>query len=172
MNASDSPSPTRVLRRPWQYGPAVWLATGFWVGFCPVAPGTVGTLLGLPLAWGLSFLHVAVQIAVLAILSLAGIPLCTAAARELGLKDPGSIVFDEIVSLGMTFLWVPISPVTLIAGFLLHRLFDIAKPPPIRRLERLPEGLGIMADDLLAGIYANIVLHLLLWLGVFERLGG
>src|SRR5688500_8523134 len=91
MNASDSPSPTPVLRRPWRYGPAVWLATGFWVGFCPVAPGTVGTLLGLPLAWGLSFLHVGVQVAVLTMLSLAGIPLCTAAARELGLKDPGSI---------------------------------------------------------------------------------
>ncbi len=140
----------------------MWLATGFWVGFCPVAPGTVGTLLGLPLAWGLSFLPITAQVAVLGILFVAGIPLCTAAARELGLKDPGSIVFDEIVSLGVTFLWVPISPVTLIAGFLLHRLFDIAKPPPIRRLERLPDGLGIMADDLLAGVYANIMLQVVI----------
>jgi phosphatidylglycerophosphatase A len=157
MNASH-PLPPPV-RRPWHYGPAVWLATGFWVGFCPVAPGTVGALWGLPLAWGLSYLPIAAQLAILSGLFLAGVPLCTRAARELGVKDPGSIVFDEIISLGVTFLWAPITPATLVVGFLLHRLFDITKPPPIRRLERLPDGLGIMADDLLAGVYANIALR-------------
>lgn len=160
-------SATQASRRPWHYGPAVWLATGFWAGFCPIAPGTVGALWGLPLAWGLSFLPIEAQVAVLTVLFLAGVPLCTAAAKQLDAKDPGSIVWDEIVSMGVVFLAVPITPVTLVAGFLLHRLFDIAKPPPIRHLERLPDGLGIMADDLLAGAYAGVVLQGMLWLGVF-----
>jgi phosphatidylglycerophosphatase A len=106
-------------------------------------------------------------------LSLAGIPLCTKAARRLGLKDPGCIVLDEIVSLGITFFLVPMTnPLVVIVGFGLHRLFDITKPPPLRRLERLPEGLGIMADDLLAGVYSNLVLHALLWAGVLGTTGG
>jgi phosphatidylglycerophosphatase A len=167
MNSEDRGDALPAPRKPWQCGPAVWLATGLGAGFCPIAPGTVGALWGLPLAWGLSFLSIPAQCAVLAVLFLAGVPLCTAAARQLGVKDPGSIVWDEIVSLGVVFLFVPITPATLIAGFLLHRLFDVSKPPPIRQLERLEGGLGIMADDLLAGIYANLVLHVLLWLKVF-----
>lgn len=161
-----TPAPRPVLGRPWEYGLAVWLATGFWAGFSPAAPGTVGALWGLPLAWALAWLPLAGQVAVLAVLFAVGIPLCTAAARQLGLKDPGCIVWDEIVSLGATFLAVPISPLTLAAGFLLHRLFDISKPPPIRRLERLPDGLGIMVDDLVAGLYANLALQTLLWAGL------
>jgi phosphatidylglycerophosphatase A len=168
--SEPSPSPTRAARRPWEYGWAVWLATGFWAGFFPFAPGTVGAVWGLPLAWGLSHLPLAGQLAILAVLFAAGVPLCTAAAKELGVKDPGSIVWDEIVSMGVVFLGVPLTPATLAAGFALHRLFDITKPPPIRRLERWPDGLGIMADDLLAGIYAAVVLHLLLRLGVFGSL--
>lgn len=146
-------------RQPWRLGLAVWLATGFWVGLCPLAPGTVGALWGLPLAWGLSYLPILAQLAILTVLFVAGIPLCTAAAHRLGKKDPGSVVWDEIVSMGVTFLWVPLTPLTLIAGFALHRLFDITKPPPARQLERLPDGLGIMADDLVAGIYANLCLQ-------------
>jgi phosphatidylglycerophosphatase A len=157
-------------RPPWRYGLSVWLATGFWVGFCPIAPGTLGGLWGLPLAWGLSYVPIAAQLAILTALFLVGIPLCTAAARDLGLKDPGSIVFDEIVAVAVTFFWIPITPTALIVGFLLFRLFDIVKPLPIRRLERLPDGLGIMADDLLAGVYANLVLQGLLWWRVFDRM--
>lgn len=161
------PGEKHVLRRPWRYGWSVWLATGLWIGFFPLAPGTVGALWGLLLAWGLSFLPLAGQLAMIAVLFAVGVPLCTHAARELGVKDPGSIVWDEIVSLGVVFLGVPLQGPTLLAGFLLHRLFDISKPPPIRKLERLPEGLGIMADDMLAAAYAWGVLHVLLWLGVF-----
>ncbi len=157
---------THDPHRPWHYGPAVWLATGAWIGFSPVAPGTVGALWGLPLAWGLSLLPWPAQLAIVAVLFLIGVPLCTSAARELGVKDPGSIVWDEIVSMGIVFLFVPITPLTLALGFALHRLFDIAKPPPVRQLERLPDGLGIMADDLMAGAYACGVLHVLLRLGV------
>lgn len=153
-----------MLRQPWRLGFAVWLATGCWFGLCPIAPGTVGALWGLPLAWGLSYLPVLGQLAILAVLFMAGIPLCTAAATRLGKKDPGSVVWDEIVSMGVTFLWIPLSPLTLVAGFALHRLFDITKPPPVKLLERWPGGLGIMADDIMAGIYANLCLHALLHL--------
>lgn len=101
-----------------------------------------------------------------------GVPICTAAARRLGgRKDPGAIVFDEIASMPITFFLIPLDrPATVVAGFLLHRFFDILKPQPARSLERLPEGLGIMADDWIAGLYSNLALHLAIWLnpwGIF-----
>jgi phosphatidylglycerophosphatase A len=105
------------------------------------------------------------QLAIVAAICVAGIPLCTSAARRLGgRKDPGSIVFDEIASVPITFFLIPLNtPWIVVAGFLLHRLFDITKPPPARALERLPEGLGIMADDWIAGLYSNLALHGLIW---------
>jgi phosphatidylglycerophosphatase A len=104
------------------------------------------------------------QAAAIAAVCAAGIPICTIAARRLGgRKDPGAIVLDEIASLPITFLMLPLEPVVIIAGFLLHRFFDILKPQPARALERLPDGFGIMADDWIAGIYSNLALHLLVW---------
>jgi phosphatidylglycerophosphatase A len=145
---------------------AVWLATGFGVGFMPWAPGTFGTLLGLPLAWGLAQLGITKMALATAAICLAGIPVCTRAARQLGqAKDPGSIVLDEIASVPITFFGIgDWSWGTVLAGFLLHRLFDITKPPPARQLERLPAGLGIMADDWIAGLYSNLALRLVLGL--------
>lgn len=147
------------------FDPCVALATGGWVGFIPWAPGTFGTLVGLPLAWGLSRLGTAGMAAATAVICLAGVPICTRAARRLGgLKDPGSIVLDEIASVPITFFAIgEWSWLSVLAGFALHRLFDITKPPPTRQLERLPEGLGIMADDWMAGVYSNLALRLLLW---------
>jgi phosphatidylglycerophosphatase A len=105
-------------------------------------------------------------LAVIAAICAAGVPLCTAAVRRLGgKKDPGSIVFDEIASLPITFLLVDTDrPWLLGLGFLLHRVFDITKPPPARQLERLPDGLGVMADDWVAGVYSNLALHALIWI--------
>lgn len=156
-----------VHPQPARWTPAVWAATGLGFGLSPVAPGTVGALWGLPLAWGLGQTPLWVQLAVIVVICLLGIPLCTRAARDLGgKKDPGAIVWDEIVSMPITFLLVPMtSPAVVIVGFLLNRVFDISKPPPARQLERLPDGLGIMADDLAAGVYSCGVLHLLLALG-------
>ena len=154
----------------WRH-PAVILATGIWLGRIPWAPGTLGTLLGLPLAWSISFIPaVWLQVIVIGVICLAGIPICTIAARQLGgLKDPGCIVLDEIASLPITFFLVPREilqrPWVLIVGFALHRLFDITKPPPARQLERLPTGLGIMADDWAAGVYSCLALHAILWTG-------
>ncbi|HVX62953.1 MAG TPA: phosphatidylglycerophosphatase A [Pirellulales bacterium] len=161
----DSSEPLPASRNPLRLGFAVWLATGFWIGFIPFAPGTWGTLWGIPLAWGVSRLpNLWMQAAAIAAVCAAGIPICTIAARRLGgRKDPGAIVLDEIASLPITFLMLPLEPVVIIAGFLLHRFFDILKPQPARALERLPDGFGIMADDWIAGIYSNLALHLLVW---------
>ena len=156
---------------------AVFLATGLGAGFFPVAPGTVGALWGVPLAWGLEHLAyhtslatpyaaVCQAVAIVAICA-AGMPICTVAARRLGgKKDPGSIVLDEIASMPIAFYLIPMANWKIAAaGFVLHRLFDITKPPPARQLERWPTGLGIMADDWAAAVYANLALRALLWLG-------
>jgi phosphatidylglycerophosphatase A len=99
-------------------------------------------------------------------LLLVGVTLCTTAGRELGKgKDPGAIVWDEIVTVPILFLLVPLANWRIgLAGFVLHRLFDITKPPPARQVEALPEGLGIMADDVVAAIYAGATLYFLVWL--------
>jgi len=140
------------------------LATGLGIGFVPVMPGTFGTLLGLPLAWGLdrSGWPLAVQIAAIVAIFLAGIPLCDRAARLFDKKDPGSVVFDEIAAVPIVFLLERMTFSTAILGFIWFRIFDIAKPWPVRRLERFPGGLGIMIDDVMAAIYAGLALWLTL----------
>ena len=92
-------------------------------------------------------------VAMIAVICTASIPVCTRATRALGgKKDPGAIVLDEIASLPITFFLVEMTSASVVvAGFALHRLFDITKPPPARQFERLPDGLGVMADDWAAG---------------------
>lgn len=150
-------------------GPAGWLATGAWVGMFPVMPGTVGALWGIPLSLAVAMVpQPPLQLLIIALLALVGVPICTAGAARLGLKDPGPVVFDEIVALPLTYFLHPVrDPAVLVAGFLLFRLFDIVKPPPVRQFERLPAGWGIMADDLVAGVYANLSLCLLTQFGLF-----
>ena len=170
-----NPSPPQQgYSSPWQSGPAVWLATGGWVGFIRKAPGTFGTLVGLPLAWGLEHLQLVPHAVCVVAICLLGIPICTAAARRLGgAKDPGCIVLDEIASVPLTFFLVPMNGwLVVLAGFLLHRLFDITKPPPARQLEALPEGFGIMADDWIAGLYSNLALRGVIWLAVASGISG
>jgi phosphatidylglycerophosphatase A len=125
----------------------------------------VGTaLLGLPFAWVVGqFPGIGWQIAAILVAVLVGIPLTTAANRALGAaKDHQAIVWDEIASMPVVFLLAPLGNWKVaVAGFVLHRIFDISKPPPARQLERLPEGMGIMADDLMAAVYAGIALGIL-----------
>jgi phosphatidylglycerophosphatase A len=148
--------------------PAVWLATGLGLGLVTVAPGTIATALeGLPLAWAIGRLPgVGWQVLAIAILFAVGIPLATAAGRALGAqKDNQAIVWDEIVTMPVVFLLVPLTNWKIaLAGFLFHRLFDVTKPPPAGRLEELPEGLGVMADDLMAAIYACLALAGFAWI--------
>jgi phosphatidylglycerophosphatase A len=144
------------------------MATGFGVGLIALAPGTVGTALwGLPVAWAVGQLPgVGWQIVAIVVLFAVGVPITTAANRALGAaKDHQAIVLDEVASMPIVFLLVPLANWKVgLLGFLLHRLFDITKPPPAQQLERLPEGLGIMADDLMAAVFAGVSLAALAWI--------
>lgn len=132
------------------------IATGFGAGFSPVMPGTVGTLWGIPLAWLITHIpSLELQIAVCLILPFIAIPLCEAAEKQLGKgKDPGCIVADEYLTLPIVYLGLPFTPWIVLSGFILHRLFDITKPPPIRQLQNLKGGVGIVIDDFLAALMA------------------
>ncbi|MCE9605692.1 MAG: phosphatidylglycerophosphatase A [Planctomycetia bacterium] len=146
---------------------AVVLATGFGIGYFRKAPGTWGTLLGLPLAWAIGQLPTtAGQVVSIIAVCWLSVPVATLAGRQLGRgKDPGCIVIDEIASVPITFFLLPMSsPTVVVVGFLLNRLFDITKPPPARQLEHLPEGWGVMADDWAAGVYSNLALRLFVYL--------
>lgn len=146
---------------------AIWVATGLGVGLVSPAPGTIGGLWGLPLAWWVVQLSpLAVQLLVILFIAFAGVVVCTMAARALGGgHDPQSIVLDEIVALPIVYFGVgPLNWKVWLAGWLLFRLCDIKKFPPARSFERWPEGWGIVADDLAAAVQACLVLHFALWL--------
>ncbi len=144
---------------------AQFLATGAGAGYAPFAPGTAGSLLGLLLFWPLSRLPFAGEVGVTVALFLLGTLAATHMASRLGLKDPGIVVVDEVVGQWVSLLLLPLTPVTVALGFLLFRLLDVVKPWPARDFERLPGGWGIMADDVMAGIYANLLVRvgLLVW---------
>jgi phosphatidylglycerophosphatase A len=141
------------------------LATGFGTGFGPIAPGTWGSLPGLAFAWGLD--RLAGRWAVLAgaaFFSLAGVWASGRAEALLGEKDPGCVVVDEIAGQLVALLFLPTATRVLVAAFLIFRVLDVIKPWPARRLEAIEGGSGIMADDLVVGLYANLILHgLALW---------
>jgi phosphatidylglycerophosphatase A len=104
-----------------------------------------------------------------AVIALIGIPAATRVARASGLKDPQFIVIDEVAGQLVALIGVPLGWKSFLAGLILFRVFDILKPPPVRQLERLPEGIGIVVDDLGAGLYALVVIHLLLHFGLLIR---
>lgn len=142
----------------------VLLATWFGCGYFPWGPGTIGSLAALAIAVVLHWYLQSGRLTMLlltALLLLPGIWAATRTARLLGKKDPGIVVVDEVLG-----QWITLAGATvwntkgLLAGFLLFRLFDIWKPWPVRRLERLPEGIGIVADDLAAGVYGALILYI------------
>mgnify|MGYP001819239542 FL=1 len=141
------------------------LAFGLGTGLSPVAPGTVGSLLGVALAWLTFELPLVMRVGAAIVLFVAGIWICGASARKLGVHDHGGIVWDEICGMYVTLLVAPPHLASWILGFGLFRAFDIVKPWPIRDLDhRLGGGLGIMLDDLVAALYAAILLALYGWL--------
>lgn len=143
---------------------ALILATWFGSGLAPVASGTFGTLAALPLAYAVSV--AGSGCGVLVALTLFGLAFWSSerTRRLLRSDDPSPVVIDEVAGTLVTLFLVPPSWMGWTAGFFLFRFFDIFKPYPIRRLERLKGGLGIVADDLLAGVYARIALGIFLWL--------
>lgn len=149
---------------------SIWLATGLGIGMVSPAPGTVGGLWGLPLAWAIGMLPtVGDQVVALVIIGLVSVAVCSRAASVFGGKDPQVIVLDEIAALPIVYLGVSEkTTVTWLIGWVLFRVFDITKPPPARQLERLPAGWGIVADDVVAAVFACVALHGVLWaMGLF-----
>ena len=142
--------------------PAGFLAFGFGSGLFPWAPGTMGTIVAIPLALLLQPLPLLMQLGVIAALFVAGIYLCNKTSRRLGTHDFGGIVWDEITGFLLCSLAAPVSIKGYVAAFILFRFFDIYKPWPIRAVDQKIEGgLGIMADDIIAAIYAAAILLLL-----------
>lgn len=145
----------------------VALAVSTWgVGYLPLMPGTFGSLVGLVLFFLLSSLPL--QLLAIVLLTWAGIWAATRTERILRLKDPGKVVVDEVAGQMIALLPLPVFAVSsrgfwITVSFILFRLFDIFKPYPARRFEQLRSGFGIMADDLVAGFYAALVLGVLLW---------
>jgi phosphatidylglycerophosphatase A len=152
---------------------ATLIATFFGVGRFRPGPGTWGSaaavLLWAAMARELSpSLRTPIVIALAVIVTLVGIPAATRVARSSAIKDPQFVVIDEVAGQLVTLVGVPLAWKTFLAGFILFRVFDILKPPPVRQLERLPEGTGIVLDDVAAGIYALIVMQVLLRSGLLK----
>jgi phosphatidylglycerophosphatase A len=137
---------------------ALALATAVGIGYVPVAPGTFGSLAGL-VAWALIRAHPALQAVTIVVLFAAGAWSASAAETHFNQADPGPVVIDEVMGMLLTLYMNPVGWTGALAGFLLFRLLDVVKPYPANRLERLPGGVGIMADDAMAAIYANLALR-------------
>ncbi len=147
---------------------AFLLATGLGIGVAsPFAPGTFGSLLGPLLVWSLQQADLPATLfsGVGVALILIGPSVTGVAASRLKAKDPGAVVYDEITAFFVVFAGIQVDWTTAVVGFLWFRLFDITKPWPVRQFEKLPDGWGIMADDLVAAAYATGALRLtmLLW---------
>ena len=141
------------------------LASVFYVGFIPGAPGTYGSLVAVAALFFIgqygNWVSPLTLLAGVAIVTLIGTPVSAVASKKAGDDDPSFVVIDEVAGQMLTFLFVPFSVVNIVLGFVAFRAFDILKPWPIKKLEPLPHGIGIMADDLLAGVYACAVLHII-----------
>jgi len=137
------------------------VATAGGIGRVPRAPGTVGSLIGAGLCLPLLRLGWPLHLAATALLSAAAVVVSGRAAEELGQPDPPRVIIDEIVGMWAAALALPLQWYDLCAVFLLFRLFDVVKPAPIPRLERLPGGFGIVADDVAAGLLARATWWLL-----------
>ena len=152
---------------------ATLVATFFGIGRLHPGPGTWGSaatvLLWSAIAYGLTpALRTSLAFTLVVLVVLIGIPAATRVALGSGVKDPQFVVIDEVAGQLIALIGVPFGWKTFLAGFILFRGFDILKPPPVRQLEALPEGTGIVVDDVAAGLYAFAVMHLLLHFGVLR----
>jgi phosphatidylglycerophosphatase A len=168
MRTEDGSNPTRAPL--W----ATLVATFFGVGYLRPGPGTWGSAATVILWWLLGrWIAPGLQPWAVALLALAavliGIPAATQVARASGRKDPQFVVIDEVAGQLITLIAAPIAWQSLLLGFILFRAFDIVKPPPVRQLERLPEGVGIVVDDVGAGLYGLAVMQVVLRFGLLPR---
>lgn len=143
----------------------VFAATGCYMGYIPFAPGTFGSLVGIPFVWLMAQFSVPVMILFLFFFIAFAIIVAGEAEKVFRQKDSGFIVIDEIAGMLVTFFLVPWSPGNALVGLLLFRIFDITKPFPVGLIDRkIKGGIGVVADDIVAGFYANAVLRLVLLL--------
>ncbi len=151
--------------------PAHLFGLGFGSGLAKKAPGTFGTMVGLPLFWLISIYTMPAQLIIIGALFLVGIYFCEVTGKALGVSDHGGIVWDEIVAMMLVLAFTPNQWQWWLAAFLLFRLFDIWKPFPIRQCDaKLKNGFGVMFDDLLAAIYTIITLKICIWLTIQTQL--
>ncbi len=144
---------------------AVLLATVAYCGYFPIAPGTVGSAAGLVVYLLVWWTHSpTLEAGLIALVFAVGTWAATHAERYFGSIDPGPVVIDEVLGMLVTLAFIPVGWSGALAGFFIFRVFDVIKPYPANRLEKLHGGFGIMADDAMAGIYANLMLRLLMWL--------
>ena len=147
------------------------IATAFGAGYAPIAPGTAGALLGCLLLWGYTHFiginnntNFQIGFSVLIILTtLVGVWATRNLQAEWG-EDPSRVVIDEVIGVWINLLFVPLTWQNILIGFVLFRFFDIAKPLGIRKMEAFENGWGVMLDDVLAGVYGNVVLHIILYM--------
>ena len=159
--SNKNPSFSELLR-----SPTLMLAFGFGSGLAPKAPGTFGTLAAIPFWLLLCQVPISAYWAVVAISAILGIYICGRASRKLAVHDHSGIVWDEFVGLWIALAFIEPQLTSIIVGFLLFRLFDILKPWPISWLDKqVADGVGIMIDDIVAGIFAAIVIVYLSQLG-------
>ncbi|CUS48331.1 MAG: phosphatidylglycerophosphatase PgpA [Idiomarinaceae bacterium HL-53] len=151
-------SPRSIIKHPIHF-----ISLGFGTGLSPKAPGTMGTLVGIPAVLAFSALSVNAYLGVVICFAILGIFLCHETGKALGVPDHGAIVWDEIVGYMIALIAIPITWQTLLLAFLLFRFFDIRKPWPIRWFDRkIKGGFGVMFDDVLAGLFTLVILHALL----------
>ncbi|SRR5579883_281893 len=145
--------------------PLHFVAFGFGAGAIPIAPGTFGTLMGIPFYLALRTFPPLVYFILLIFIILGSIWICNKVSKEIHVEDHQGMCLDEIVGFLVTMFALPFATKWIIIGFILFRLFDILKPPPIRFLdEKLKGGVGMILDDVVAGIFSCIILHLLTWI--------
>lgn len=142
---------------------ATAVATVAGTGYAPIAPGTFGALVGIVSFWPLARHSVTIQCVAALALVIFSIWASDRVSRSVGLKDPSIVVVDEVVGMWVTLIGIPFQPLALLIGFLVFRLFDIIKPPPAAQFEKLRGGWGIVLDDVMAGVYANLVVRVVLW---------
>jgi len=137
----------------------VFIATCAYVGYAPIAPGTWGSAVGV----GIYCLvrhqaSVAIQLGAIGVLLVVGLWAATEAEHHFGGIDPRPVVIDEVIGMLITLALLPVNAIGVVAGFLIFRVLDVVKPWPARRLEHLPGGFGVVLDDVMAGIYGNVIM--------------
>ena len=147
----------------------VFIATCAYVGYAPVAPGTFGSAAGLVLFYALrhhgsTIVEPVSEAVAIGALFAVGVWAASEAERHFGRTDPGAVVIDEVIGMLITLAFIPVNLTGAIVGFFVFRVLDIVKPWPARRLERLHGGFGIVLDDVMAGIYGNLVMWGLIYL--------